>query len=95
MTVPNVQLSLVLCLVEDMKFTEKESTVGCLAELVKSVSFIPSFTRLSSGMRKMCSTNRESQTGTGMTKLLCSSLFKVFMTLATCLLIEGLLPAAL
>ncbi len=93
MTIPNAQSNLVQCFMDFMRLIRIESMEGCLAELKMNLSIFPSFLRLCCGIRKIYETNCGSQAGSGMTKLLCSSLFMVFMMLAICLLIEGLLSA--
>ncbi len=91
MTVPKVQSSSVSWLVEVVRLTGMVSMVGHLAALKLSQSFSPSLTRLYCEVRKICGVNHAIHAGSGMTKLLCSSLFMVFMTASSFLSIEGLL----
>ncbi len=94
MTVPKVQSSSVPWLVEVMRLTGMVSMVSHLVALKMSPSFLPSLTRLCCGVRKMCGINRAIHVGSGMTKLLCSSLFIVFVTASSFFAMEGLFPCS-
>ncbi len=90
MTMPKVQSSLVLFLVEVMRLMGMVPIMGLSVELKMSLSFFPSFTRLCCGMRKMCGINHKIHAGMGVTKLFCSFLFMVFMILLRFFAIKGL-----
>ncbi len=90
MTVPKVQSSSVPWLVEVMRLTGMASMMGHSAALKMSWSFFLSLTRLCCRVRKMCGVNRAIHAGSGMTKLLRSSLFMVFMTTSSFFAIKGL-----
>ncbi len=93
MTMPNVQSSLVPCLVDIMRLIGMESIVSCSVALKMSWPFFPSLTRLCYRVRNMCRMNHTIQADMGTTKLLHSSLFMTFMTLLRCLSIDGLFHA--
>ncbi len=93
MTVSKLHSSSVLSLVEVIRLIWIESIVCHFAVLKISLSFFPSLIRLCCGVRNMCGTNCVSHAGRGMTKMLHFSLFMVFTTLSSFLLMDGLLSA--
>ncbi len=63
MTVPKVQFSSILFLVEVKRLMGMASMVGCLAALKMSQSFQPSLTRMYCWVRNMCGVNLATHPG--------------------------------
>ncbi len=91
-TEPKVQSSSILSMVDVMRLMGIGSLMDPLAALKMSLFFRLSLTRLCCGIRNMCGMNWAIQDGSGTTKLLCSSLFMVFITTSSFFVIDGLLP---